>query len=40
MEVLEMRMLHWIVGVKNEDKIRITRIKGTVKGGEIKKKQE
>ena len=38
LEVAEMRMLRWMCGVTNLDKIRNERIRGTTKAGEITKK--
>ena len=40
MEVAEMRMLRWMCGVTREDRIRNTRIRGTVKVTEISKKTQ
>ena len=38
LDVAEMRMLRWISGVTNLDRIRNERIRGTTKVGEISKK--
>ncbi len=38
LDVAEMRMLRWISGVTNMDRIRNDRIRGTTKVGEISKK--
>ena len=38
LEVADMRMLRWLCGVTNLDKIRNERIRGTTKVGEITKK--
>ncbi|XP_063872421.1 uncharacterized protein LOC135106914 [Scylla paramamosain] len=40
MEVTEMRMLLWMCGVAREDRFNNTRIRGTVKVGEISKKTQ
>ena len=38
LDVAEMRMLGWMIGVTNLDRIRNERIRGTTKVGEISKK--
>ena len=38
LDVAEMRMLRWMSGVTKLDRIRIERIRGTTKVGEISKK--
>ena len=40
MEVAEMKMLRWMCGVTREERISNTRIRGTVKVGEISKKTQ
>ena len=40
MDVVEMRMLLWMCGMTREDRISNTRIRGTVKVGEISKKKQ